>query len=600
LVSLRRFDLVRWSHALIPTLKETPADAVAPSHVLLVRAGMIRQLGAGAYTYLPLGLRVLQKASRIIREEMDAAGAIELLMPALQPVELWKESGRYEAYGDLLMKLTISGNHQMALGPTHEEVVTDIVRDLVRSYKQLPMTLYQIQTKFRDEPRPRFGIVRTREFLMKDAYSFDADLAQLNGSYDAMFEAYCRIFDRCGLPYVVVEAESGPIGGDSSHEFMVPCSTGEDKVIQCLKCGYAANQERAEVGGTIQPPARAAADASPYQAVPTPNKRTIREVCEFLKVEEASSAKLLVYLADGKPVAALLRGDHELNEAKLRRMIAATALVPADPATVEKATGVPLGFLGPVGIKIPLVIDRAITAMATIVVGGNAVDVHFTGVVPGRDFPLERVEDLRNAESGDPCPRCGATLEINSGLEIGHVFKLGTKYSKSMGATYLDEKGNEVHIIMGCYGIGINRIVAAAVEAGNDKNGIVWPLTLAPYQVLVIPLQVQNAAVLEQALALEKSLTGAGLDVLTDDRDQRPGVKFKDADLIGIPLRVVIGERGLKDGTFELKWRDQPEPKNIPASTAVDTILAEISAANERHAVLCEQRLKARAAARKS
>jgi prolyl-tRNA synthetase len=415
-----------------------------------------------------------------------------------------------------------------------------------------------------------------------------------------MFEAYCRTFDRCGLPYVVVEAESGPIGGDSSHEFMVPCSTGEDKVIQCLKCGYAANQERAEVGGTIQPPARAAADASPYQAVPTPNKRTIREVCEFLKVEEATSAKLLVYLADGKPVAALLRGDHELNEAKLRRLLGATILAPAEAATVEKAAGVPLGFLGPVGIKIPLVIDRAITAMATVVVGGNEVDVHFKGVVPGRDFPLERVEDLRNAESGDPCPRCGATLEINSGLEIGHVFKLGTKYSRSMGATYLDEKGNEVHIIMGCYGIGINRIVAAAVESGNDKNGIVWPLTLAPYQVLVVPLQVQNAAVLEQALALEKSLTSAGLDVLIDDRDQRPGVKFKDADLIGIPLRVVIGERGLKDGTFELKWRDQLEPKNIPAATAVDTILAEISAAKERHDLLCQQRVQARAAGRRS
>jgi len=591
---------VRWSHALIPTLKETPADAVAPSHVLLIRAGMIRQLGAGAYTYLPLGLRVLQKASRIIREEMDAAGAIELLMPALQPVELWKESGRYEAYGDLLMKLTLSGNHQMALGPTHEEVVTDLVRDLVRSYKQLPMTLYQIQTKFRDEPRPRFGILRTREFLMKDAYSFDADLAQLNGSYDAMFEAYCRTFDRCGLPYVVVEAESGPIGGDSSHEFMVPCSTGEDKVIQCPKCGYAANQERAEVGGKIQPPARAAADAPPYQAVPTPDKRTIREVCEFLKVEEASSAKLLVYLADGKPVAALLRGDHELNEAKLRRVIGATALVPADAATVEKAAGVPLGFLGPVGVKIPLVIDRAITAMATLVVGGNEVDVHFKGVVPGRDFPLERVEDVRNAEAGDHCPRCGATLEINAGLEIGHVFKLGTKYSKSMGATYLDEKGNEVHIIMGCYGIGINRIVAAAVEAGHDKNGIVWPLALAPYHVVVVPLQVQNAAVLEQALALEKSLTAAGLEVLTDDRDQRPGVKFKDADLIGIPLRVVIGERGLKDGTFELKWRDQPEPKHIPAATAVETILLEISAAKGRHDLLCQERLQARAAARGS
>ena len=591
---------MRWSHALIPTLKETPADAVAPSHVLLTRAGMIRQLGAGAYTYMPLGLRVIQKVIAIVREEMDAAGAVELLMPALQPVELWKESGRYEAYGDLLMKLTISGGHQMALGPTHEEVITDMVRDLIRSYKQLPITLYQIQTKFRDEPRPRFGIVRTREFIMKDAYSIDADIGQLNQSYDAMYEAYCRIFDRCGVPYVIVEAESGPIGGDSSHEFMVPCSTGEDKVLQCVACGYAANQERAEIGTQPQAAAPAASQSPPYQAVPTPNKRTIREVCEFLKVAEETSAKLLVYLADGKPVAALLRGDHELNEPKLRRVIGATALVPADAATIEKATGAPMGFLGPVAIKIPLVIDRAITMMPTVVVGGNAVDVHLTGVVPGRDFPLERVHDVRNADAGDPCPRCGAALKITAGLEIGHVFKLGTKYSKSMGASYLDEKGNEILIIMGCYGIGINRIVAGAVEAGNDANGIIWPLALAHYHVLVVPLQVQNEAVMQRALELEKAFSAAGLDVLVDDRDQRPGFKFKDADLIGVPLRVVIGERGLKDGTVELKWRHEPAAKHIPAATAAEAILAEITAARQRHDAFCASQRQARAAARGS
>ena len=402
---------MRWSHALIPTLKETPADAVAPSHVLLLRAGMIRQLGAGLTPTCRWGCGCSTRSIQIVREEMDAAGAIELLMPALQPVELWKESGRFETYGDLLMKLTISGGHQMALGPTHEEVITDMVRDLIRSYKQLPITLYQIQTKFRDEPRPRFGIVRTREFLMKDAYSIDADVAQLNKSYDAMYEAYCRIFDRCGLPYVIVEAESGPIGGDSSHEFMVPCSTGEDKVIQCAACGYAANQERAEIGARPRAGDEARPSAAPpYQAVDTPNKRTIREVCEFLKVDETTSAKLLVYLADGKPVAALVRGDHELNEAKFRRAIGAATLVPADAATIEKATGAPMGFLGPVGIKIPLVIDRAIAAMPTVVVGGNAVDVHLKGVVPGRDFPLDRVHDLRNADAGDPCPRCGAAL----------------------------------------------------------------------------------------------------------------------------------------------------------------------------------------------
>jgi prolyl-tRNA synthetase len=591
---------VRWSHALIPTLKESPADAVAPSHVLLLRAGMIRQLGAGTYTYMPLGLRVLQKAIRIVREEMDAAGALELLMPALQPVELWKESGRYEAYGDLLMKLTISGGHQMALGPTHEEVITDIVRDLISSYKQLPITLYQIQTKFRDEPRPRFGIVRTREFLMKDAYSIDADLGQLNSSYDKMYEAYCRIFDRCGLPYVIVEAESGPIGGESSHEFMVPCATGEDTVIYCEACGYAANQERAEVGGHDRPVRQPDPKAPPYQAVETPGKRTIRDVCEFLRVEEPTSAKLLVYLADGKPVAALIRGDHELNEAKFRRALGATTIAPADAATIEKATGTPMGFLGPVGIKIPLLIDRAIAAMPEVVVGGNAVDVHFKGVVPGRDFPVQPLHDIRNAEAGDSCPRCGATLAVKSGLEIGHVFKLGTKYSQSMGARYLDEKGNETLIIMGCYGIGINRIVAAAVEASHDQNGIVWPLSIAPYHVLVVPLQVQNADVMSHAAALESALAAAGLDVLVDDRDQRPGFKFKDADLIGVPLRVVVGERGLKEGKIEIKWRHEPEARQVSAETAAKAILDEVEAVRRRHDDWCADRRTARAAQRPS
>jgi prolyl-tRNA synthetase len=588
---------VRWSNALIPTLKETPADAVAPSHILLLRAGMIRQLGAGAYTYLPLGLRVLRKASQIVRQEMDAAGAIELLMPALQPIEIWKESGRYETYGDLLMKLTLSGGHQMCLGPTHEEVMTDLARDLINSYKQLPITMYQIQTKFRDEPRPRFGIVRTREFVMKDAYSFDADVAQLNKSYDAMYEAYCRIYDRCGLPYVIVEAESGPIGGDASHEFMVPCSTGEDRVIQCTACGYAANQERAEIGAHHALATKPDLTAPPFKAVDTPGKRTIRDVCEFLKVEESTSGKLLVYLGDGKPVAVLLRGDHEANEAKFRRAIGVATLVPADPETIQKATGAPMGFLGPVNIKIPMVIDRAIAALATVVVGGNAVDVHLKGVVPGRDFPLDRVFDLRNADAGDPCPRCGATMVSRAGLEIGHVFKLGTKYSKAMGATYLDEKGVEIPIIMGCYGIGINRIMAAAIEAGHDDNGIIWPLSLAPYQVSLIPLQVNKAEVMDLTRELEQELEAAGVDVLTDDRDQRPGVKFKDVDLIGVPLRVVIGERGLKDGSIEVKWRHAAAARNLPLATAVEAILAELAGAKARHDACCRERIAARSGA---
>jgi len=380
---------------------------------------------------------------------------------------------------------------------------------------------------------------------------------------------------------------------------MVPCSTGEDKVIYCSQCGYAANQERAEIGGHHQQSAPPA-DAPPYQAVQTPRKRTIREVCEFLQTEESASAKLLVYLADGEPTAVLLRGDHELNEAKLRRAIGASAVVAADAAAIEKATGAPMGFLGPVGIKIALLIDRAVGAMPSVVVGANAVDLHLKGVVPGRDFPLERVHDLRNAEAGDPCPRCGAQLEIKAGLEVGHVFKLGTKYSKSMGATYLDEKGNEVLVIMGCYGIGINRILAGAVEAGADSNGIIWPLALAPYQVLIVPLQVQNTVVLEHALALEDSLSKAGIDVLTDDRDQRPGVKFKDADLIGIPLRIVVGERGLKDGTVELKWRGEAGPKLIPAATAAEAVVAEITAARQRHEAHCLQQRQARAAKRQS
>ena len=588
---------MRWSNALIPTLKETPADAVAPSHVLLLRAGMIRQLGAGAYTYLPLGFRVLNKVIRIIREEMDAAGALELLMPALQPIELWKESGRFATFGDLLMKLTLGGNHEMALGPTHEEVITDLVRDLVRSYKQLPITLYQIQTKFRDEPRPRFGILRTREFLMKDAYSFDANVEQLAASYDAMYEAYCRVFDRCGIPYVVVEAESGPIGGDSSHEFMVPSSTGEDAIIKCTGCDYAANRERAEIG-TGPSPAPPDAAAAPPVKVPTPNRRTIQEVCDFLKVPESATAKLLVFLADGRPVAALIRGDHEANEAKIRRAFTAATLAQATAPEVERATGAPMGFLGPVNIKIPLVVDRAVAALPSVVVGGNETDVHLKGVIPGRDFPLERVLDLRSAVADDPCPRCGAAMAVHQGIEIGHVFKLGTKYSKAMGATFLDDKGNELPLIMGCYGIGVNRIVAAAVEAGHDDNGIVWPLPLAPYEVVIVPLQTQNPAVIETTAALEAQFQAAGLDVLVDDREQRPGVKFKDADLIGIPLRVVIGERGLKEGTIEVKWRTDAAAHHVAAATAGEAILAEVEATRKAHLDRCAQRRIARAATR--
>ena len=592
---------MRWSQALIPTQKESPTDAVAASHVLMLRAGMIRQLGAGSYSYLPLGYRVLSKVTKIVREEMDAAGAQEILMPAVHPVELWEESGRYGNMGGILMELTLGGDRKAVLGPTHEEVVTDIARDLLKSYRQLPINLYQIQTKFRDEPRPRFGVLRTREFLMKDAYSFAADSSQLDASYDAMYEAYCRIFDRCGLPYVAVEAESGPIGGDSSHEFMVPCEVGEDSVVLCKACGYAANRERAEVG-PIESAGRwweaVEVEPPPPEAVPTPSRRTIQEVADLLKVDESQIAKYLVFMADDKAVAALVRGDHEVNPGKLRRALGASTIEPATGEQIQNATGFPMGFLGPVGSKLPMVVDPAVAALREVVVGGNEVDVHLKGVVPGRDFPMEQVADVRNAETGDRCPRCGEPMAAHQGIEIGHVFKLGTKYSEAMGATFLDAQGQASPLMMGCYGIGINRILAAAIEAGHDGNGIIWPPSIAPYDAAIVPLQVDNPAVMEQAESLLKALTGAGFDVLIDDRDIRPGVKFKDADLIGVPLRVVVGERGLKEGTLEVRWRSDAEPHQVSAATAAEAVLAELDATRKSLDARAEERRVSRAASK--
>ncbi|RUL89020.1 proline--tRNA ligase [Tautonia sociabilis] len=587
-----------WSNALIPTQKESPADAVAPSHVLLLRAGMIRQLGAGTYTYLPLGLRVLRKAERIIREEMDAAGALELLMPALHPIELWEESGRVATMGDVLIKFDLGGDRKVCLGPTHEEVITDLARSYITSYRQLPITAYQIQTKFRNEPRPRFGIVRTREFLMKDAYSFGADVEQLNASYDAMYEAYCRIFDRCGLPYVAVEAESGPIGGDASHEFMVPSPSGEDQLIRCSSCGYAANVEKAEVGTLAGPSPNSDGAPAPTE-VQTPGQRTIEEVAAFLKVQPEETGKLLVYLADGKPVAVLLRGDHEANEGKVRRAFGAATLEPADAPTIQRATGSLIGFLGPIGLTIPLAVDQAVALMPRIVVGGNKEDIHLRDVVPGRDFPIDRVLDLRNAAAGDPCPRCGSALEVGNGIEIGHVFKLGTKYSDALGATFQDAEGKTRSLIMGCYGIGVNRIVASAVEAGHDANGIIWPLSIAPYEALIVPLQVDpDGEVMKLSQQIASALRFAGADVLIDDRDQRPGPKFKDADLIGIPLRVVVGERGLKEGKVEVKWRHDSEAFTVPAEDAPAAIVQRLVSARQELADRVERRAEERTARR--
>ncbi len=564
-----------WSRTFIPTMKETPEGAEIPSHVLMLRAGLVGQVMAGAYTYLPLGLRALKKAEQIVREEMDAAGAVELLMPAMSPLSLWERSGRVHDFGEVLVQLTLrrpGRKVQVVLGPTHEEVITDMAARHVSSYRQMPLTLYQIQTKFRNEERPRFGVLRTSEFLMKDAYSFDATLDGLNHSYDAMYAAYCRIFDRCGLAYLAVEAESGPIGGDASHEFMVPARNGEDVVVFCRDCGYAANQERAEVGARDL--VRPDVPLEPLRTVPTPGASTIAQVTAFLGCRAEQLIKTLIYLADGKPVAVLIRGDHEANEAKIRRALSAETLQLAPPETIEQVTGAPVGFAGPVGLRqaVPIFADREIQGMVNSVTGANQADAHLTGVNLKRDFQPDRFADLRMAADGDPCPRCSSRLTQHHAVEVGHVFKLGTKYSEALGARFLDEREQLRPIIMGCYGIGVNRILAATIETSYDADGIIWPVSLAPYEVLILPLKPSDQENLQAGARLHDELQAAGVDVLLDDRDCRAGVKFKDADLIGIPLRVVVGERGLKQGQLEIKWRWQSQPELVPLAGAAKKI----------------------------
>lgn len=570
---------MRWSQSFIPTLKETPEGAEIPSHVLMLRAGLAGQLMAGAYTYLPLGLRALKKAEAIVREEMDRAGAVELLMPALTPISLWERTGRLDAFGNVLIQFKVRRQNRqvhMALGPTHEEVVTELVARHISSYRQLPVTLYQIQTKFRNEERPRFGVLRTSEFLMKDAYSFDTSLEGLNTSYEKMYQAYCRIFERCGLKYLPVEAESGPIGGDASHEFMVLAENGEDTVVHCDGCGYAANLERAEVGPQKAEPPQAA--LQPLAKVDTPAAGSIEQVSKLLSCRPSDMIKTLIYLADGQPIAVLIRGDHEANEGKIRRAAGAARLELAPPDVIQQATAAPVGFAGPVGLKLPLWADRDVASMRNAIVGANEADKHLTGANLGRDFqvPAERFTDLRSAVDGDPCPRSGHALRLRKAIEVGHVFKLGTKYSESLDARFLDAHEQQHPMIMGCYGIGVNRIIAALIETSHDENGILWPLSLAPYHVLLTPLNVAQEEVLQAADQLYGELQAAGVEVLFDDRDLRPGVKFKDADLVGIPLRVVIGGRGLKDGQLEIKWRHEPAATMVPLAGAAATIAALI------------------------
>jgi prolyl-tRNA synthetase len=572
---------MRWSKTLIPTLKEDPADAEVVSHKLLVRAGFIRQISRGVYDYFPLALRVIRKIEQIVREEMNRAGAQELLMPISCPAELWQESGRWEKYGKELLRFKDRNERDFCLGPTHEEIVTDLVRRSVRSYRELPFNLYQIQTKFRDEPRPRFGLMRGREFIMKDAYSFHTDVEDCRREYDNMYQAYKRIFTRCGLRFRPVEADTGAIGGSQSHEFQVLADSGEDAIVSCNTCDYAANIEKAEVRAARQAGRDIAEEPTKLEKVSTPGKKSVGEVAEFLKMPADKFIKTLVYKTDsGELIAALVRGDHEINELKLRTVLGSQEIGLADEAMIASAAGVVPGFLGPIGLKLRMIADLSVQGLRGAASGANETDAHFIYVDQDRDFTPSAFADLRLAVSGDPCPRCEhGRLETHRGIEVGQVFYLGTKYSEAMGATYLDAEGRERPIEMGCYGIGVSRLVAAAIEQNHDANGIIWPFALAPFQVLLLPINYKDKAIREAADQFYGDLQQCGVDVLLDDRDERPGVKFKDADLVGIPLRVTIGTKGLEKGCIELRSRREGKTEEIPLADGVKKIDAILTQA---------------------
>lgn len=563
-----------YSRYFIPTLKETPSDAEVISHQLMFRAGMIRKLSAGIYNYLPLGLRSIRKFENIVREEMNKADAIEMLMPSVQPAELWQESGRWQFYGKELLRFKDRKDNEFCMGPTHEEVITDVVRREIKSYRQMPLNFYQIQTKFRDEIRPRFGLMRGREFIMKDAYSFDVDSAAADLSYEKMYNAYVRIFERCGLKFRAVEADTGTIGGSASHEFMVLAESGEDAIVSCNACHYAANVEKAEV----RVPAVATSGGKlPLEKIATPDKKTIMDVAAFLDMPVESTIKTLVCSnGEGAFVMALLRGDHELNEIKLKNAMGWDEIRMATDEEILAATGAPVGFLGPIGVKVglPVIGDLALNGMVDCVIGANQIDMHYRGANPGRDFVIGRSADLRNVVAGDACPRCETgKMEMWRGIEVGHVFKLGTKYSEKLGATYLDADGKENIIFMGCYGIGIGRTVAASIEQNHDENGIIFPIPLAPFHCSVVALNPgKETGVLAEAEEIYFKLEQLGLEVLFDDRDERPGVKFKDNDLIGIPLRIVVGSKSLAEGKVELKHRKTGEMELLPIEEAISKV----------------------------
>jgi len=549
---------MRYSKFFIPTLKESPADAEVVSHQLMVRAGMIRKLAAGIYSILPLGLRVLKKIEQIIREEMDRIGGQETFLPSIQPAELWRESGRWGFYGKELLRIRDRHNREFCYGPTHEEVITDIVRKEVKSYRQLPLILYQIQTKFRDEVRPRFGIMRGREFTMKDAYSFHADEQSTQDTYRDMMTAYSNVFKRCGLDFRSVEADSGTIGGSFSHEFVVLADSGEDAVGFCESCGYAANLEKTETRA-----AEAVTDAEAPEAlreVETPGQKTVEEVAEFLKVSPGRIVKTVIFETEAELVAALVRGDREVNPVKLKNLIGCQTLVAAAPKVIETHTRVPCGFVGPVGLNLKVYADREIPLMRNCVTGANKKDTHHMGVQPDRDITLERVGDLRLAQEGDPCPKCAdGAIKIKRGIEVGHIFILGDKYSVALKAHFLDPQGKERPMQMGCYGIGVGRTAAAAIEQNHDGKGIIWPRAIAPFQVIVIPVNFAVDAIRCAAESLYQALCEQDIDTLLDDRPDRAGVKFKDADLIGIPLQIIIGGKNLEQGKVEIKIRKTNE-----------------------------------------
>ena len=566
---------MRWSKSLIPTLKEDPADAEILSHKLMIRAGLIRKLTAGAYSYLPLGMRVINKVENIIREEMDKAGALEVMLPAVQPIELWKQTGRDVDYGETMAKFKDRHGHTNVIAPTAEEVITSVAAGEIKSYKQLPVNLYQISFKFRDEFRPRFGVLRSREFVMKDSYSFHATPECLDKEYWNMYETYKRIFTRCGLDFVIVEAESGEMGGSGSHQFTAPCDSGEDIIVHTEDNKYAANIEKAAVDPL--PKQAAVANAPKPEDIHTPNAGSIEAVCAFLKSKPQDMIKTLIFSVDKDVVVALVRGDHDLNPEKLTQALGGKHNELAAPAVIEQITGAKVGFAGPVGLAgkaSKMIIDHAVAAMATGITGANKTDYHTKNVVPGRDFPLTganiSVADIRNAVEGDT--NNGKKLLFRRGIEVGQVFKLGTKYSTKLGCNFLDESGRQHPCIMGCYGIGVNRIVASLIEQSHDKDGIIWNKMIAPYTVAILPLNTAHEASMQAAEQIYKDLTAAGIECILDDRPERAGVKFKDSDLIGFPIQIIIGEKRIATGKVEVKDRKTKEVKIVKVSEVIGDV----------------------------